>query len=305
MAHDFGKTMLIANPVARSGRGAHRIEEARAALASALPAGSFEVRLTGHSGHAEEIAAATEGFKTVLALGGDGLVSEVANGLMAHGPATRPTLGVIPAGSGNDYAKTLGMSTDIDRACQQLLEGTAYPVDMGRVNDRWFVETLSFGLDAAIALETMELRTRTKRRGALLYLESGFDQLLHHLRTWRYSASFDGGPVEEGESITFAVQLGPYYGGGFKICPDAKLDDGEFSLCIAHPPVSVPRAALIFVRAKSGQHTGFKQMELLNARTIHVEFEEAPPAQVDGEPLEGRTFDISILPNALQVIRPS
>lgn len=305
MAHDFGRTMLIANPAARSGRGAHRIEEARNALAPSLPAGSFEVRLTGHSGHAEELAAATEGFKTVLALGGDGLVSEVANGLMAHDAAGRPTLGVIPAGSGNDYAKTLGMSTDIARACQQLIGGTARPVDVGRVNDRWFVETLSFGLDAAIALETMELRTRTKRRGTLLYLESGFDQLFHHLQAWRYAASFNGQPTTEGDSITFAVQLGPYYGGGFKICPDAQLDDGTFSLCIAHPPVSVPRAVYLFLRAKSGHHTGFKQMELLHARTIHLEFEEAPPAQVDGEAIEGRTFDISILPNALSVIRPT
>ena len=304
MSYDFGKTMLIANPAARSGRGARRIEEAESMLASALPTGSFEVRLTERPRHAEELAAAAEGFQTVLALGGDGLVSEVANGLMTHDPATRPTLGVIPAGSGNDYAKTLDMSTDIARACQQLLGGTARPVDVGRVNDRWFVETLSFGLDAAIALETMELRTRTKRRGMLLYLESGFDQLFHHLRSWHYAASFDDRPVTEGESITFAVQLGPYYGGGFKICPDARLDDGVFSLCIAHPPVTVPHAVFLFVRAKGGHHTGFKQMELLQARTVHVEFDEAPPAQVDGEPIEDSIFDISIVPNALQVIHP-
>lgn len=304
MGYDFGKTMLIANPAARSGRGAHRIEEAEAALRPLLSEGSLEVRPTTHPRHAEELAAGAQGFQTVLLLGGDGLVNEAVNGLMQHPATVRPALGVIPAGSGNDYAKALGMSTDTTRACRQLFAGTARPVDIGRVNDRWFAETLSFGLDAAIALKTMDLRERTKRRGTVLYLESGLDQVLHHLRTWRYVVSLDDRGAQSGESVTFAVQIGPYYGGGFEICPGASLDDGTFSLCIAHPPVTVPRALLIFLCAKNGHHTGFRQMELSRASTLHVEFEEEPPAQVDGEPLRSRAFDITMNPGALRVIQP-
>ena len=304
MERGLGKTLLIANPTARSGRGAHRIEEAEALLRRRLPDDTLTIALSDHAGHGEELAAAAEGFETVLALGGDGLVSDVANGLMEHDAPRRPTFGVIPAGSGNDYARALGVSTDIHRACEQVLKGTARPVDVGRVNGRWFVETLSFGLDAAIALETMERRARTKRRGAFLYLESGFDQLLHHLRTWTYTASFDDGALVQGESITFAVQLGAYYGGGFKICPDAQVDDGTFDLCIAHPPASLARALSIFMLAKGGHHGRFQQMEIIRARKLRVEFEEAPPAQRDGEPLSSRVFDISLEPNALRVIRP-
>lgn len=304
MAYEFGRTMLIANPAARSGRGAHRIEDAVVELCARLPEEALEVQMTEHPRHAEELAASAQGFRTVLLLGGDGLVNEAVNGLMRMPEDVRPTLGVIPAGSGNDYAKALGMSTDAAKACRQLLDGAARPVDVGRVNGRWFVETLSFGLDAAIALETMELRERTKRRGTVLYLESGLDQVLHHLRTWHYDASFDGGTQVSGESITFAVQIGPYYGGGFEICPDASLDDGTFSLCIAHPPVTVPRALFIFLCAKRGRHRKFQQMEFLRATDLHVEFEEAPPAQMDGEPLRSRTFDIGMEPGALKVIRP-
>lgn len=305
MTYEFGNTLLIANPAARSGRGAQRIDQAEAELQRALPAGAFTLAITERPHHAKELAAAAQDFHTVLALGGDGLVNEVANGLMEHDAARRPVLGVIPAGSGNDYGRAIGISTDPVHACEQLLGGTARPVDVGRVNDRWFVETLSFGLDAAIALETTSLRERTKRRGSLLYLESGFDQLFHHLRTWDYTASFDGGEGLSGESVTFAVQLGPYYGGGFKICPAASLDDGTFSICIAHPPVSLARAVLIFLCAKGGHHRRFAQMEFRQARTVHVEFAEAPPAQVDGEQLTARTFDIAIEPGALRVIHPT
>lgn len=207
-------------------------------------------------------------------------------------------------GSGNDYARTLGMSHKVDEACAQVLAAQARPVDVGRVNDDWFLETLSFGLDAAIAHDTVDRRVRTGRTGALLYMESGVDQLLHHLDLYRYRASFDGGKAVDSQSIMFAVQIGPYYGSGFKICPDALVDDGFLDVCIAHPPVSVARALYIFMRAKDGKHVGFKQVELRRCRTLRVEFDQAPPAQVDGERLSGRTFDISVDRGALHVLMP-
>lgn len=92
---------------------------------------------------------------------------------------------------------------------------------MGKCNDRWFLETLSFGLDAAIALDTVERRVRTGKTGTMLYLQSGIDQLLHHMDLRRYTAVLDGGEPVCGESYLFAVQIGQTYGGGFRICPDA------------------------------------------------------------------------------------
>ena len=159
-------------------------------------------------------------------------------------------------------------------------------------------------LDAAIALDTMERRVRTGRTGTVLYMESGIDQLLHHLDLRRYRVSFDGGETVEAESVTFAVQIGPYYGGGFKICPDARIDDGLLDVCVAHPPVGAARALYIFLRAKGGKHVRFKQIELRRCRTLHLEFDEAPPAQMDGELIEGTSFDIAVEPAALNVLVP-
>lgn len=304
MNEGLGKVLLIANPAAQNGNGAPAAERAAERLRASLGEDAVVLARTAGPRHASEIAERAEGCSTVIALGGDGVIHEAANGLMRRLPAERPVFGVIPVGSGNDYARTLGISENVDEACAQLLAARALPVDVGRVNGRWFVETLSFGLDAAIAHDTVERRVRTGRTGTMLYMEAGVNQLLRHLDVRRYRASFDGGGPVESESVMFAVQVGPYYGSGFKICPDAKVDDGVLDVCVAHPPVGVARALYIFMRAKTGAHTGFKQIEMRRVSKLRIEFDEAPPAQMDGERIEGRTFDVSVDPGALRVLQP-
>ena len=304
MLSSEGSILLIANPAAQNGNGAAAAQRAVGLLRAQLGEDAVVLARTAGPRHASEIAERAEGCSTVIALGGDGVIHEVAGGLMRRPAAHRPALGVIPVGSGNDYARTLGVSNKVDEACAQLLKAEAHPADLGRVHGHWFVETLSFGLDAAIALDTMERRVRTGRTGTVLYMESGVDQLLHHLDLRRYRASFDGGETVEAESVTFAVQIGPYYGGGFKICPDARIDDGLLDVCVAHPPVGAARALYIFLRAKDGKHARFKQIELRRCRTLRLEFDEAPPAQMDGELIEGTSFDIAVEPAALNVLAP-
>lgn len=312
MPTPLGKTLLIANPAAQNGNGAAAAERAAALLGAALD-DALDVALTEAAGQAVELAAGASagagvgsgGYDTVLALGGDGIIHEVANGLMRLPAGERPTLGIVSVGSGNDYAATLGMSTrSVDEAVAQLLAARARPADVGRCNEEYFVETLSFGVDAAIALDTVERRARTGKTGTALYLASGMDQLLHHLDCHRYTASFDGGEPVSGESFTFAVQIGPTYGGGFRICPDAKIDDGLLDVCIAHPPLGLGRAVLVFLLAKGGRHTGFKQIELRRARTLSLRFDAPPPVQIDGEPLIADKYAIDIVPHALDVLVP-
>ena len=305
----LGKTLLIANPAAqigRAGSAAHHVIEAfRAALGEEL----FNVAYTEHAGHASDIAATVDAdVRTVVALGGDGVVHEVANGIMRRERQDRPALAVIPAGSGNDYAATLGMSMKVGTATRQILSGTRCFADAGCCNGEYFVETLSFGLDAAIALATEDLRVQTGRTGTALYAQAGIDQLLHHRVPLAYEATLhqaDGGEGDvhlKGESFIFAVQIGPTYGGHFKICPKARIDDGLFDICLAHPPMSARSAVALFARAKNGWHTGDSRIEMHTARSLAVRFDEPPAAQLDGEKLEGTAFDIAIEPGALDVI---
>ena len=125
---------MVANPAAQSGAGAAAAERAAANLRTALGEDAVTVVRTAGPRHACAIAEGAQGARTVVALGGDGLIHEVVNGLMARPADDRPQLGVIPVGSGNDYARTLGVPAKVDRACDLLLSASSQPADVGCVN---------------------------------------------------------------------------------------------------------------------------------------------------------------------------
>lgn len=182
-----GRIVLIANPVSKSGRGAVAASEAARLLRERVGDGRFGMLTTAWAGHGESLARELgPDVGCVIALGGDGLVNEVVNGLMARAPQDRPVLAVIPVGSGNDYAETLGMAYSVPTAVTEILRFQTVRADVGRVNGRYFAETLSFGLDAAIALDTMDRRQKSGRAGTMLYLESAVDQLFHHLQVFSF-----------------------------------------------------------------------------------------------------------------------
>lgn len=305
MSEQLGRVLLIVNPTAQNGRAGQAAQAAAEALRGALGNAAVEVRETQRPRHATAIACEATGFDTVVALGGDGIIHETVNGLMRRPESERPAFGIVPVGSGNDYAATLGMSKNVRRAVSQLLEASARYVDVGCCNGEHYVETVSFGLDAAIAIDTMERRRRTGRTGTMLYFAAGLDQMLHHLTCRPYKMTLSDGRCLSGESYIFAVQNGQTYGGGFKVCPRARIDDGVLDICIAHPPLNPLGATGIFMLAKEGFHTGFKQLEFLRTKSLHLEFEEPLPAQIDGEVLRGTSFNINVSPAALRVLAPS
>lgn len=302
--------MIIANPVAQSGAADRIARQFTAAVCANSTEDECEMILTEYAGHAIELVKAIpDTYDTLIAIGGDGLIHEVVNGLMAIPSESRPTLAVVPVGSGNDYAKTLGMSKKPEKAIKQIQEYKVQMLDIGMVNGQYFDETLSFGLDAAIAIDTMERRKRTGDHGVKLYMQSGIDQILHHLDEQNYNAVLmtdkDGRKEElhlKGQSYLFAVQIGKTYGGGFKICPKADPQDGLFDVCIVHPPFNAARALGVFMLAKSGLHTRFKRFEFHRCSSLSLKFAEPPAAQTDGEKIEGSTFDIKILPRELSVV---
>ena len=300
MTNNLGKTLLIYNPVSQNGNG-----EAIAIQTIRMLRETYgfcpTVRWTTRSKHGTELAADAGDFDTVIALGGDGLVHEVVNGLMAIPEDIRPRFGLIPVGSGNDFAHTLGLDKDFGKAVGQLFSGAEAVIDIGRCNDEYFAESVSFGLDAAIALETMDRRKRTGRTGTMLYLTSGLDQLKNHYYSYSYDMNLPSGQ-KTGEMLLLAVQNGPTYGGGFEICPDATPTDGMLNVCIAKAPLNQLKAILIFLLAKGGHHTRFKQIGFLETPSLSICFDKNVPAQIDGEELLGKDFDIEVLPSQLRVI---
>ena len=335
----LGRTLIIVNPAAQNGAAAKAGERLQRFLDLYLgPArGSYELVRTERAGHATELAARAAGYDTVVAVGGDGVIHETANGLMEIDRAHRPTLGIVPVGSGNDYARTLGYTDLSGNDFSPLMRSVPVPMDVGRVRYRdgcaesvpgaaaaggpwrtaYFLETLSFGLDAAIAIGTTGLRRTTGLTGTPLYMLSGLECFAKGYRTYPVRLALDGAEASARQMILCAIQLGPTYGSGFKICPDADPTDGLLDLCWAEGPVPRAVAVPVFLSARAGLHTRSRLMRFERARHIEIAFGErsatgerdtpgadpsAPvPLQVDGEQLEASRLTIDVMPGALRV----
>ena len=320
----LGRTLIIANPAAQSGYGeviAKRLQRFLRMYFHDL--GTFDLVRTERPHHAVELAAAARGFDTVLALGGDGVIHEVANGLMQQPEGTRPALGLLPVGSGNDYARTLGINDWRGEHFDRLLLCERVRMDVGRVHGfygagnglggtenagseftEYFVETCSFGLDAAIAHGTVELRKKTGLRGALLYGASGLDQFGLRFRHFPARVKLDGCDLGRMRALLFAMQIGPTYGSGFRVCPEADPRDGLLDVCYAHG--AIPRAVALpaFLSAKDGHHTGLPFIHMERAHCVELTFERPDtPIQTDGERICATRMTVECLPQALTVLK--
>ena len=305
---EFGRSLIIANPASRSGRGA----------GAAVLVGRFfdcygsltdghELVLTEGPGDAHQLAAGSAGFDTVFSLGGDGLVHEVACGLMEVPAGRRPRFALIPMGSGNDLARTFHATrNDPDHAIAELVSGKERSMDLGRVNDTYFVQTLSFGMDAAIALDTTRRRAEdATQRGAALFATSGVRLFSSGMRGWAFEATCDGEPLE-GTDIVFAVQNGPTYGGGFRVCPDADPADGRLDLCYSRRRPHSATALGLFGLARLGLHTHSSVLAFRDLSRLDVRFPEGPPpCQADGERLDADEYHVTVEPAALRVLVPA
>ena len=314
MAYEFGKTLLIVNPAAQSGRAKALGDRALELLKAAGV--DVELRYSKGSEHARELGAAVgqEGFATLIVLGGDGIIHHVGEGLMDVSADQRPVLGIIPVGSGNDFAKTIHIPENVDGAVAALLAATPQALDVVRVNDRHYLETMSFGLDAAIAIGTEERRKKTGETGLKLYFMTGLDEIVHRMYSYRYEAFLeyptDEGLVNEklvGSCKLFAVQNGRTYGGGFPITPDASPADGLLNICIASGDIGKPRTLVIFAKATKGKHVGSPFVKFRTARRVRLRFEDnpehgAPVCQFDGEAYTAPEYDIEVLPRELTVL---
>jgi YegS/Rv2252/BmrU family lipid kinase len=298
--------LVIANPTSQSGKGEEAAQFVERFLATYEHAPKkFKVVRTQGAGDGKRLAAQAHGYSTVVALGGDGIIHEVVNGLMEQPANKRPALGIIPMGSGNDFARTLHMAQNSPvAALGQVLNATPIALDLGWVNGVYFMETLSFGLDAAIAIDTVERRKKNGSHGTKLFAASGLDVFTSNRHGFAFSAILDGRERIEGEEIVFAVQNGPTYGGGFTICPEADPTNGLLNLCYTTRVPPLAKTLALFGLAKGGKHTVSKDIHFATAKRLTISFEVAPPAQTDGEKLTGTTFDIRVEPAALTVLVP-
>jgi len=295
----LGKTLLIVNPAAKHGETGTLIPAIERLLQD-LP---HDTVLTERIGHAGELAASADGYDTIVAVGGDGTVHEVLNGIMARPANARPVLGVIPTGSGNDTRRTLGVPSDLTDAAMTLAQGGRRRFDVGTCNDLYFNNSFAAGLDARVTAKAVEYKATTKRSGLWLYLTALMHVLFHELYPHRVRVSWDGAPAVDVEMLALVVTNGPTYGGGFFITPDADPADGLFDVCVI-APLSLPGALIRLPFVIIGKHTKMKPVSMSRHSSVVIESVDLLPAQIDGEVLLGRRYEISILPGAVECIVP-
>ncbi len=280
----------------------------------------LDVEHTRQRGHAASLAqqAAADGIDVVVALGGDGTVNEVVNGLLAHGiPGHGPALAVVPGGSANVFARALGLPSDWVEATGVLLEalrdGRYRTIGLGRADDRYFTFCAGFGLDAEVIARVERARHRGGNHGALLYLRALAGQYL--LDTERSAARITleqpGGEADENLATVVVQNTSPWtYLGNRRIdvCPDASFDTGLDLMgmrALRIPGTTRALTHLLFPGGRRGRPAGPRGRRVLRLHDL-AEFglraNEPVAFQLDGDYLGAREkVRFTAVPSALRV----
>lgn len=292
---------VIFNPAAGKGRALRALGPIQSFLAEhAVP---YELLTTQGAGHATELAAGTPEGCTVVAVGGDGTVHEVVKGLFSDGPIQEPpgrTLAVIPEGSGDDFAFSLGIARgDLEGALRRLVNPMTKLVDVGFVDGEPFVNSIGVGFDAEAAHQVRTSPKVFKGLAAYLY---GVLAALGNLRPVAVSVTIDGVLVYEGASLLVAMQNGPRAGGSFMFSPNAANDDGKLDVLVAGKFGRLG-AISILPRLMKGQHLSHERVHLFHGRHVVLEWQQPQRGHAEGEPLgPKRDYDVQLVCKGLRVI---
>ena len=305
------KTIVIWNPISGNGAGNklwHPIE-------SALREGGlvFDAVRTNAPLHATRLAeqAVRDGYETIVAVGGDGIIHEILNGLM-HATNEQPNckLGVVPVGSGNDFANMLDLKPhDWHTAVQRIIVGNTKQFDLGKVlgdktapgvdtGAHYFMNSFDTGFGAQVSKHT-HVKFLT---GTAMYLFAILKTLIQY-QIPRLRIEFADGSIIEQPSTITAVMLGRCFGSAFWIAPTASIDDGLLDTYIAG---GLDRISILgfLPRIMKGTHVGDPRIKFKQSPRVIITSPDELAAEMDGEMpyLDAHRLEIEVLPKRLQVI---
>lgn len=287
---------LIVNPTAGRGRSQRSIKEVEDFFLQKNI--EFKTIITKAPKHATELVKQLEDDVTVIALGGDGTVHEVATAIVN----SNKTMGIIPAGSGDDLAFALNIPRDnLQKALEIILANKTKLIDSGQVNDEVFVNSFGVGFDADVAYNIINAPRFLKEKSAYLY---AIFATLGKLKNIVVKVVIDGQVVFNDKSLLVSVQNGPRTGGSFLFTPEAKVDDGVFQVLIA---ANIKRHEVPFILPKliNGKHISNPKISIFKAKSISMTWQNQRPGHMEGEMIKANTqFDIKIRPKSLRVLVP-
>jgi len=294
-------TLLVINPAAGHGRGGRLASQAISDLGRLWP--QAEVIRTTEPGSATTIArdGAEAGLDTILVLGGDGTMHEVANGILQAGVPAPPAIAALPVGTGNDFARMTGtQGMRVGRALEALAPRRKRYIDVGRAWDEYFINSLGVALAGEVAYRV----NRMKRLGGLPAYLVAVLQTMGSYTPMHLTVVSDDGEVLSEDCLALEVGNGSTSGGGFRLTPDARPDDGMLDFCFIRPLGKVGLLTKL-PRAISGRHVGLPQVTMGRSSRITIRSKDRPlKAHFDGEYRcpGSREITIATLPGALPVL---
>jgi diacylglycerol kinase (ATP) len=303
------RATIILNPTAGGGRARRMSEHILVGLERRGVRATMVATTVPREAVRLALEAARSGVDLVVAAGGDGTVHETANGLLralAQG-VDGPVLGVLPVGTGNDFAKLLGPLDDLDRSMDILVTGETRRFDAAQAYwdgaDHWFVNAAGTGIDVEVVRQILRKSGRSSP-GVGRYLAAVVRALVHY-RAIPLRITMDDQSIER-DTMIIAAANGRCIGGGFWICPRAEPDDGRFDICIVNR-VSFLGALRALPLIMRGKHEKHRKVEMYRARQVEIEALGPDPLffQMDGElhePPDTRTLTLRIVPKALPVM---
>jgi diacylglycerol kinase (ATP) len=290
---ESGSIRFLVNPASGRGTGKAHLDRIRV-LASRLGAGLCVSRKVSDLSE-QARKAAEDGVERLLVAGGDGTMHHAVQGLAG----TSCALGVIPLGSGNDLAGTLGIPPDLDVAVERALNGEVRRIDLARVGEVFSVSYAGVGFDSEVTRYANEVKVL---RGPLIY----FYAVIHTLITFeppRVRVVYDGGEFEGKVMFTVVNNL-PRFGGGMRIAPDARIDDGLLDLVIVRE-IPKPTLLSVFPKVYNGKHVGHPAVQMLRTRRAEITIDRPMTMYGGGEPLRpmaaGEAVAVEVVPGGLAV----
>jgi diacylglycerol kinase (ATP) len=241
----------------------------------------------------------TAGAELVIAVGGDGTLNEVVNGITGEDGRPLAAAGALLTGRGRDAARTLGLPRDPQRAAERLVQGSETRRDLGLVRGgrgrRYFVTVAGAGFDAVVAARAATL----PGRGTVPYLRAVAATLRAH-RPWVVSLAVDGAPARSLSVTGVVIANGPCFGGGMRVAPGADASDGRLDVVVLG---TLSRAALLrwLPTLYWGGHLRHPRVTRELARAVAVTSALPVPLQLDGEPWGASPFEVTVCPGALRL----
>ena len=290
---------VVFNPRSGKGRGAQFVAPVLQGLGRAS---SVEHALTREPGAEAWLAseAIARGFRRIVAVGGDGTWSNVGNAILRSGQSVK--LGLVPGGTGCDLAKTLGIPPrDVQACCEIVLAGKARTIDVGRIEDKHFLNIAGFGYDVAVLENSWNV---AYLEGSALYLYCALRQL-HSYRGFELEAEADGRALGRRDMLMVIVANARIFGGGFHVAPRADVEDGLLN-AVAFSNMGLASRVGALVRLLRGTHEAHPQVSSLAARRLVYRFASPPTYETDGEWNRACSAELVVeaVPRALQVLVP-